>query len=420
MIKFIIILCIFLMVGLAIMGVLVVVSGKKTSGNSNVDEADGELNNPNIGSVGDSKDFFPVEEFCDYALDLGNQDYRAIIEVGSINYGLLSPQEQQITDMAYKGMLNSLTSPIEVYVQTTEFNKVQMQEILHENIQESVDMFPSVSEYALEYEENMKYLTDYLGNSKIKKKYVIIPYSSADFTDVSSLSLSEIRDFALEELNTRVSVVANGLAACNLSVKLLDKRELAEVLYAYYHRSYSHIAQDILKGEFSDIVLSSKNPYNEKLRLDGILADAENRIRTCLVGAGSSEEEKLYKYIIEILGDLRQDTKQRDLKGLLDLAREMAAEERYKTYGTRQVGEPTGEDYLTAFGLSGSGVKKEDIAGYVQETYSKAPESDLYSDASYDGLSEEELIQRVQEEIDAKAGDNAGMRLEFDGDEEEM
>ena len=44
----------------------------------------------------------------------------------------------------------------------------------------------------------------------------------------------------------------------------------------------------------------------------------------------------------------------------------------------------------------------------------------MYSDASYDGLSEEELIQRVQEEIDAKAGDNAGMRLEFDGDEEEM
>lgn len=403
MIKFVIILCILLMVGLAIMGVVVVATNKPGETKENNKDTGNEASS-GLGSIGDSKDFFPVEEFCDYAMDLGRQEYRAILEVGSINYGLLSAEEQKITDLAYQGLLNSLTFPIEIYVQTTEFDKVQMQELLHENIQGAVDMFPSISDYALEYEENMKYLTDYLGNSKIKKKYVIIPYSSADFTDVSSLTEAEVKEFALEELNTRVAVVANGLAGCNLSVKLCNKREIAEVLYAYYHRDYSHIAQDILKGEFSDLVLSSNNPYNDSLRLDGILADAENRIRTNLVGAGSPEEETLYRYIIEILGDLRKDTSPKNLKQLLDLSREKAAEERYKTYGTRVVGEPTDEDYLTAFGLSGSGVKKEDIAEYVEEHFSKANLANNVPDEEdeYAGLSEEEIEKKVQASIDAK------------------
>lgn len=404
MIKFVIILCIFLMIGLAIMGVVVVVTSRQVGEAKEGDKDAGSMESDNLGTVGDSKDFFPVEEFCDYAIDFGRQEYRAILEVGSVNYGLLSAEEQQITDLAYQGMLNSLTFPIEIYVQTTEFDKVQMQEWLHENIQGSVDMFPSISDYALEYEENMKYLTDYLGNSKIKKKYVIVPYSSADFTDVSSLSESELKEFALEELNTRVAVVANGLSGCNLSVKLCNKREIAEILYAYYHRDYSHIAQDILSGEFSDLVLSSKNPYNDSLRLDGILADAENRIRTNLVGAGSPEEEALYRYIIEILGDLRKDTSPKNLKQLLDLSREKAAEERYKTYGTRVVGEPTDEDYLTAFGLSGSGVKKEDIAEYVEEHFLKANPTNNAPDTDdeYAGLSEEEIEKKVQASIDSK------------------
>lgn len=382
MIKFIIIFCVFLLLILSIMAIAVIIVNKKAKSTEEISSVgDTESTESNLGTVGDSKDFFPVEDFCDYAMDLGNQEYRAILEVGSINYGLLSPEEQAITDLSYQGMLNSLSFPIEIYVQTTEFDNVEMQKLLHENIQGAVDMFPSIADYAVEYEENMKYLTDYLGNSKIKKKYVIIPYGSTDVSDVSSLSESEVKDFALEELNTRVSVVANGLAGCNLPVKLLNKKEIAEVLYAFYHRDYSRIAQDILGGEYSDIVLSG-NPYNDKFMLDSILADAENRIRTSLSGSGSPEEETLYKYIIEILGDLRKDTSPKNLKQLLDLSREKAAEERYKTYGTRFVGEPTEEDYLEAFNILGSGVSKEDIKDYVEEHFSAEESNEASEDES--------------------------------------
>ena len=50
-----------------------------------------------------------------------------------------------------------------------------------------------------------------------------------------------------------------------------------------------------------------------------------------------------------------------NLKELLDLAKEKAKEERYKTYGVYEVGEPTNEDYIKAFQVSGSGVSKEFI-----------------------------------------------------------
>lgn len=404
MIKFVIIFSIFILIALAVMGVAVVFMSKKPAGEEPSDSKP-DNSNPQVNksAFGDSKDFFPVKEFCDYALGLGNQEYRAILEVDSINYALMSPQEQAVTDSCYQSFLNSLNFTIETYTHTAEFDNIQMQKMLHKNIEEAVDAFPSVANYAIEYEENMKYLTDYLGNSKVKKNYVIIPYGSADFSDVSSWSATEVREFALEEILTRASVAANGLVACGLTVKLLNKAEIAEVLYSHYHRGYSHIAQDVLKGAFSSVVVSG-NPYKDSVKLDKILATAENQIRNNLSGSGSPEEEKLYRYIIEVLGDLRSESKPMNLKELLDLSREKAAEERYKTFGTRYVGEPTEDDYIKATKLAGSGVSLDDIPNVTLEEKS----------------SEEKELEEIEDESDEIPEDYWKQGIDFTDNEEDM
>ncbi len=412
MIQFIIIFCIFVLVLLPIFGVAIVITKNKQRDNDGGDATNANTPPNNITTMGDSKDFFPVKDFCDYAIDLGNQEYRAILEVGSVNYGLMSPQEQAVTDACYQGMLNSLKFTIETYKQTAEFDSMQMQEVLHKNVQEAVDLFPSVANYGIQYEDNMKYLTDYLGNSKVKKDYVIIPYGSADFANnLSAMSAAEVQDFALEELMTRASVVANGLVGCNLPVKLLNKCEIAEVLYSYYHRGYSHVAQDVLRGAFSSVVVTG-NPYNDKVQLDSILADAENKIRTNLSGSGSPEEEKLYRYIIEILGDLRSESKPMNLKELLDLSKEKALEERYKTYGTRYVGEPTSADYLKASQLSGSGVSLDDLS----DVYSKENPSEEKETNDND-----EIMENLEENQSDDIPEDFWMKdINFSDDEEDM
>ena len=43
-----------------------------------------------VSKIGDTKEFIPYERLLDYCLDLGNYNYRAIIEVSSLNYDLMS------------------------------------------------------------------------------------------------------------------------------------------------------------------------------------------------------------------------------------------------------------------------------------------------------------------------------------------
>lgn len=315
--------------------------------------------------LGDTKEFYPVKKYYDNAISLGQHNYRAIIECSSINYNLMSPLEQSMVDGAYQRFLNTLSFAVEIYIQTTEFDSIQMMDYLHQNILESVSIYPSVNEYAANYEENMKNLTAYT-NNKLKKKYVIVSYGSADFSDVSELSNEELTDFALNELSNRASIVASGLAGCGVGTRILNKQEIAEVLYAYYHRDYYRIARDIIGGELSSLIINSDKTYKSEQSLDHILSIAENSIKTELLRSASYEETVLYKHIVEILGDLRQHSAPMNLKELLDLSRKLAKEERYRTYGTYEVGEPSDEDYLQAFGLKGSGVTKEDIAPMVQ------------------------------------------------------
>lgn len=284
--------------------------------------------------VGDTKSFVPVVSIDNHSFDMGRHTYRAIIECSSVNYNLMSVMEQQMVETTYTRFLNSLSFPITFYVQTREFDSDVMLENLHKNIIASEKRFPTIKDYAVEYEEEMRHLTDYINNSKIKKKYIIIPFNRSDLQDVSALTNYEIKEFALEELMNRCNIIISGLTGVGLSAKLLNRAEIAECLYSYYHRDMYKIASDIASGSFSSLVVEGENYKEIGIRetLDAILLETQNKIKNGLFRNDMSEQEQVfYRYIIDCLEYFKQNDRGADIVTLLDRSANTAYQNGYGT-----------------------------------------------------------------------------------------
>lgn len=59
-------------------------------------------------------------------------------------------------------------------------------------------------------------------------------YNEYELQNMNGLTEDEINKFIKEEITSRCAIVAGGLASCGLNVRVLNKPEIAEVLYAYY------------------------------------------------------------------------------------------------------------------------------------------------------------------------------------------
>lgn len=300
---------------------------KSADGDNNV-KYDAEIN----PKIGDSKAFLPYKSLKDYSIDLGNYNYRAILEISSINYHLMSQTEQEMTDSAYRAFLDSLDFPIEIYIQTREFDFQKVIDDLEERTVASIKKYPQLEDYCKLYINEMTGITKRFGNSKIKKKYVIVPFNQEDFQDVSELSPTEIDSFATEELLSRCNIVASGLEAVGLKVDLLDKSMIAECLYSYYHRDTFRIAEDIVNGSLNSLVINGpEHRADDRQVLDTILSSAQRSIQTKLVKASTSDEELvLYKFIFNELEKFKQDDIPQDMSHLFYSTLEAAEAEGYE------------------------------------------------------------------------------------------
>ena len=289
--------------------------------------------------VGDSKSFLPYETIGDYAIDMGNYNYRAILEVSSINYRLMSGTEQEMVDAAFKQFLNSLDFPIEIYIQTREFDYQRVIDDLQERSKTAMKKYPQMEDYFNQYIYEMSGITERFGNSKIKKKYVIVPFDNTDLSDVSELSEAEINEFALENLFARCNTCASGLGNIGLDVQLLSRPQIAEVLYSYYHRDYFRIAEDITNGALTSLVINGPDHRaDDRYILDSILTSAQTSIRTRLVKASTTSEElAFYNYIVNELEKFKQDDIPENIAQLMraafDKAKEHGYEDDFYNYG---------------------------------------------------------------------------------------
>lgn len=194
-----------------------------------------------------------IAEIRDGIVIMSDGSFRSVVMVKSINFDLMSPQEQEAVEYAYQGFLNSLYFPIQIFIRS---QKVDLQPYIakldkirteHDNM-----LLAMLMEDYIGYIDELSQQTNIMD----KKFYVVVPYfpisdvqkalsQSKDFlTGLRALFSSKeqhvtINEAELEkaktELRNRVQAVLGGLMQCNIQGLPLDTQELIELYYDTYN-----------------------------------------------------------------------------------------------------------------------------------------------------------------------------------------
>lgn len=263
--------------------------------------------NPDIDTA---QDFLPFEDIRDGMINLGNHRYRAIIECSSTNYNLKTDKEKEIIELSFQRFINSLTFPITFFVQTKVIDNSKMLEGLKQELEATVKKYPQMEEYANIYINEMMNLSAHIGNNKQKKKYIIIPYEDA--INLGKLSDREKYEYSSKELYNRANLIIDGLSAVGVKAKVLDTKELAELVYSVYHKdNYSNV-ENIVNGEFLTLVVEGERNRAEDItddaKIDWILYEAQMRIKNELLSKNLPDFlQKEYEMTIAELDKLRDE-----------------------------------------------------------------------------------------------------------------
>jgi len=271
-----------LKIALIILFVLVFVGGivavmiiaiKKTDP-KNIDQSMAQRNDT-------TREMLPFEDIRDSMIHLGNHQYRAVLSCTSINYALKTAKEQDVIELAFQRFLNSLSHPISIYNQTRIMDNEKMLKSLEADMIMAMEEFPIIKNYGDAYYNEMKNIYVNIGNNKEKKKYIIIPFDDA--IELTASTDEEKYDYILQEMKNRILIVIDGLEAIGITASLLNTNDLIDLLYVAYHKDSANQSENLVNGEFLDLIVSGDNKLNnltDEARLDWILYEAQVRLQT--------------------------------------------------------------------------------------------------------------------------------------------
>jgi len=194
-----------------------------------------------------------IAEIRDGVVIMNDGSFRSVIMVKSINFDLMSPQEQEAVEYAYQGFLNSLYFPMQIFIRSTRVDMQPYIEKLDKIRTEHDNML-----LAMMMEDYIGYIDQLSQQTNImdKRFYIVIPYfphadvqkaitQSKNFlTGLVSLFDTKEKHVVIneddlhkakDELRNRVQSVLSGLLQCNIQGLPLDTQELIELFYDTYN-----------------------------------------------------------------------------------------------------------------------------------------------------------------------------------------
>jgi len=291
-------------------------------------------------------DFMEFDEIVDNMIVRKNAtQYIMILQCNGVNYDLMSEQEKISVEEGFVQFLNTLRYPIQLYVQSRTLNLREIIaeyksrvdtlyleiEKLDEKISQAKQQGNKPLREKLEFEKRRKVnileygisITDYVeklsSNKNVlqQRTYVVVSYYSAEIGGgLDKYSKEEIYNMCFSELYTRCQNIASALATSQVTSKILESEELAELLYVAYNRDESEFLQlnkviesqyDSLYSTGKDILQKKQEKIDQEINIaaidmatDSILkADRQKQIEELEVAI--SKEEKIKQKASEIL-----------------------------------------------------------------------------------------------------------------------
>jgi len=177
-----------------------------------------------------TQNFIPLKELKNGIIVLKNNEWRAIIAASSVNFALLSSDEQEAIIYQYQNFFNSLDFNIQILVQSRKLNISEYLKQL-EKAEEKQDA-ELLRIQATEYKEFIKSLADMV-NLMSKDFYVVIPFYPMS---IGKKTVSK-EDFARYkmQIDQRVEYVIAGLRRTGVHSVQLGNEEIIELLWGFYN-----------------------------------------------------------------------------------------------------------------------------------------------------------------------------------------
>lgn len=251
-----------------------------------------------------------------------------VVECQGINYDLMSGIEKNSVEQGFLQFLNTLRYPVQIYVQTRTVNlesgiikyKERINNIKDRLIKKQLEYTrkealgvseKELNEAKLELtrEQNLyEYGSDLVSNTERmslnknilrKHYYVIIDYMPEDINN-GNYGSEEITSMAFSELYTKAQSIISSLSVCGVNGKILDSKQLAELLYVAYNRDEAEVYEldKALDAGYDDLYSTAPNVLQKRMKeLDKkIEEDAQKLVNQKLKEAIlDSEEEKRVK-----------------------------------------------------------------------------------------------------------------------------
>lgn len=196
----------------------------------------------------------PISEIKDGYLILKDGGIRAILKAEGLNLDLKNFDEIQTILEQYKRFLNGLEFPLQFLVRNTYLDLREYLNYVHQNISQLTP--GALKEQGQRYESFLEDINMKQGLIYVKEFYIVIPYYEQDIDidqvkkpwrskfmdtlnskDDMETIVSRYRNFVKGQkmLNTRISLIQEGLNSLGIKTELLNTKEVISLLFSVYN-----------------------------------------------------------------------------------------------------------------------------------------------------------------------------------------
>ncbi len=192
-----------------------------------------------------------ISEVRDNMVVMSDGSFRAVVACESINFDLMSQQEQESVEYSYQAFLNSLYFTIQILVRSQRIDIGHYLELLT-NLRRDQDNI-LLGTLMDDYMDFIEVLADE-ANIMDKLFYIVVPYyPGGDINVAVNMTRNMVTGAfkpqkqtlikidkdtyqkAKDEIRNRVSLVSNGTMQMGVRAVQLDTKQLANLFYNYYN-----------------------------------------------------------------------------------------------------------------------------------------------------------------------------------------
>lgn len=247
-------------------------------------------------SVESMNEFMEFDEIIDNMIVRKNRaQYVMVLQCNGVNYDLMSQAEKIAVEEGFVQFLNTLRFPIQLYVQSRTLNlrdiianykdrvvaitedlrkleakMAQVKASGNKAMIEKLEFEIRRKKSILEYGQNITEYVERLSSNKNilqQKTYVVLSYYTVEIGgNIENYSVDELNSICFSELYTRAQNVISSLGNSQVSARILDSEELAELLFIAYNRDDSEMVQlnKMLDSEYDSLYSTGKDVLEKR------------------------------------------------------------------------------------------------------------------------------------------------------------